>query len=199
MRNWRCYMAPFCKKQNKVSVALYYAILSLKVIWRTTFYTTVLYRCRGETFWVESSVYLFCCALSLPTLLYLDKNGFFSSQRNSQRRKQLEGALSVQPVKNVEGTQGTRLQQMINVQVVGVDFGGNTILWNTWTEYDKVGGFCRFPLVHDAGLVSRHHVLDVDVSVPAPMPLQNFQCLLNEVAQVLPPLLRVVNLVPRVY
>lgn len=68
---------------------------------------------------------------------------------------------------------------MFNVQVVEVDFGGNTILW---TEYEEVGGFCRFSLVHDAGLVSRHHVLDVDVRVPAPMPLQYFQCLLDEVA-----------------
>lgn len=88
---------------------------------------------------------------------------------------------------------------MISVHVVEVEYGGSTILWNTWTEYDEVGVFYRLPLVHYAGLIGRHHVLDVDVSVPAAVPLQNFQCLLNQIAQVLPPLLRVVNLVPRVY
>ena len=54
-------------------------------------------------------------------------------------------------------------------------------------------------LVEHAGLVRRNHVLDVDVGVIASVALKHFQCLLDQVAQVLALPLTVVDPVATVH
>jgi hypothetical protein len=51
----------------------------------------------------------------------------------------------------------------------------------------------------DTRLVSRNHVLDVDVSIFSPVALKRFQRLVNEVTKVLALLLPIIYPVSRVY